>query len=58
MAVDDADDGGGDRDNKTKTTISISHKRGRGEERYDGGEDKWGSPGVGVARRMANNNQL
>jgi len=45
LAIDDhADDGGGDRDNKIKTTISISHKRGRGEEGYEGGEDKWRSP--------------
>ena len=49
-------EGGGDVGQKQQSA-TRAREEGR-EEGYDGGKDKWGSPGVGVARRMANNNQL
>jgi hypothetical protein len=52
-------EGGGDVGRKQQSA-TRAREEGR-EEGYDGGEDKWGSQqpqGVGVARRMANNNQL
>jgi len=47
---------------RKQQSATRAREEGREEEEgyYDGGEDKWGSQPqrVGVARRMANNNQL